>query len=187
MTHLETQRLVLRPPEAADADWVAREISRPEVQRFLTNPPHPYRHEHAVAWLESQQGIEGSFVIVADKPVGAVTLRLHQKGGELGYWLAQEAWGNGYMTEAAGAAVAWHFGRSDQDVPSGYIVDNPGSANVLTKLGFQKENIRTAYCQFRQQDVEIQNMVLTKAAWQATLAANPTNPAPSEGPMTSLR
>ena len=91
------------------------------------------------------------------------------------------------MTEAARAVVTWRFDVADDDMRSSYMIDNPRSANVLTKLGFQQTDMKRRFCHFRGEDVDIQNMVLTKAAWQATLAANPINPAPVEGPLTSLR
>ena len=57
-----------------------------------------------------------------------------------GYWLAVEAWGNGYATEAAGAfldhIVATVHPRRFEALVYGW---NPTSAGVLEKLGFTLE------------------------------------------------
>ncbi|MCP3970312.1 MAG: GNAT family N-acetyltransferase [Rhodobacteraceae bacterium] len=173
---IETDRLKMRPPRAADAGWMAAEIAQPEVQHMLTSPPHPYRPSHAKEWIAGTIGLGGHFVIETDEPVGVVTLLRHLPAGELGYWLARDHWGNGYMTEAAGAVLADHFERSADTVPSGHITDNSGSANVLTKLGFREAGNTTVFCHYRGCDVNVQQMQLTARQWANRPAALPWDP-----------
>ncbi len=164
MTILTTKRLRLRPPAQQDAGWIAAEIAHPEVQRMLTTPPHPYRLQDAHDWLAGPARLPGVFIVESDRPLGNVTLR---SDGELGYWLRRDAWGQGVMTEAAAAVLDWHFAASSDAVPSGYIIDNAGSRNVLTKLGFHPTQIATVRCHFRGGDVQIQRMILTAGDWAA--------------------
>ena len=166
-TALHTERLVLRPPEPADAGWIAAEISRPEVQRMLTTPPHPYTVADAECWIDENRRLDGNFVIVANgDPVGVVTLKSAAWGRELGYWLATDAWGHGFMTEAARAVLARYFSASGDAVPSGHITDNLASRSVLRKLGFEDQTIESRPCKFRGEDVNVQRMILTREAWE---------------------
>jgi len=165
----ETRRLTLRPPQSDDADWIARDIAHPGVLRMLTTPPSPYRFEDAVAWLEKTAGKPGNLVIVPHgrAPVGVVTLPQSRDSGELGYWLAEHAWGHGYMSEAVTVAAATWFHTTTDPLRSGYITDNPGSCAVLTKAGFRATHIDRAHANARGGEVEIQRMVLDHATWTA--------------------
>jgi RimJ/RimL family protein N-acetyltransferase len=55
----------------------------------------------------------------------------------MGYWIAKLFWGRGYATEACSALVeiarALGLGRLE----GSHFVDNPASARVLEKLGFE--------------------------------------------------
>lgn len=169
MTTLTTDRLTLRPPRLDDAPWIATEIARPPVQRNLTTPPHPYRLSDAEAWLahQAELGPNGVFVIERDGPLGVVTMRRERPTEMLGYWLRIDAWGQGYMTEAVQGVLEWGFAASPEPVTSGYITGNAASCNVLTKVGFVPGEIMQRHCNFRQAEVDIQRMHLTKAAWDA--------------------
>lgn len=61
---------------------------------------------------------------------------------EVGWRLAQNAWGNGYAPEAAKAAVAWGF--ENVDLPRGEIVSfttvgNTKSRRVMEKIGMSHD------------------------------------------------
>ncbi|TPW16110.1 MAG: GCN5-related N-acetyltransferase [Acidimicrobiaceae bacterium] len=61
---------------------------------------------------------------------------------EVGWRLAQHAWGNGYAPEAAKAAVAWGF--ENVDLPRGEIVSfttvgNTKSRRVMEKIGMSHD------------------------------------------------
>lgn len=141
---LRTERLVLRPLRAGDADWIATEIARPEVQQWLTSRPHPYRLADARDFIARFGGGTGTRVIDADgTPCGVITIEAansfaDDRSGdwELGYWLRVDAWGRGLMTEAARAMLADHRARYRATIHSGWITGNAGSARVLAKLGF---------------------------------------------------
>jgi len=48
---IETRRLILRPPIDDDAETIAQLANSATVARNLVGMPHPYRIEHARAWL----------------------------------------------------------------------------------------------------------------------------------------
>ena len=133
-----TDRLRLRSARPEDADWMAREIANPNVLQWLTNPPSPYSLADAETYIASRKDDASYRVICArEQPVGVVSLtQIHKDVPDLGYWLAQGAWGQGYMTEAAGALIDWHFENGGAPIESGWLKGNAASQNVLTKLGF---------------------------------------------------
>ncbi|MBV2360795.1 GNAT family N-acetyltransferase [Thalassococcus sp. CAU 1522] len=151
---IATRRLVLRPLVAADAGWIFRTIRHPDVQRWLTSPPHPYRIEDARAYIAAKAGLPAYRVITRDGVgLGMVTLTPDDETAEsgsgtvdLGYWLRVDAWGQGIMTEAAGALLKSHDANSGGCVNSGWIEGNTASERVLAKLGF----VRTGVVETRQ-------------------------------------
>jgi RimJ/RimL family protein N-acetyltransferase len=162
---LRTARLTLRPPQDDDAEWIAREIARPEVHQMLTSPPRPYGLADAKGWIGSTLDKDGVYVICAGTPLGIVDLGRGNGEQELGYWLQTGAWGQGYMTEAAQSLVAEWFGAYDGDLVSGHLVGNSGSAGVLRKLGFGYEASLMRHSGFWGREVEVQRMRLTRANW----------------------
>ena len=161
---IETKCLTLRVLAAQDADWITREIANPRVQCWLTNPPRPYMLADAQSYLAQNQGQpQIRAILVDDTPVGVVGLTGDDP--DLGYWLAEHAWGQGYMTEAAAALLGWHFARANTPVQSGWIQGNDASRNVLTKLGFQPNGTELQYSQFHGADVAVDRVRLDEVRY----------------------
>ncbi|MEM6728182.1 MAG: GNAT family N-acetyltransferase, partial [Pseudomonadota bacterium] len=136
---IETQRLVLRAPDQGDVLWIAREIANPRVHQWLAGPPRPFREADAVAWVRDVQPNTLIRLITRDgQRQGVVGIRHSDTGPRLGYWLAEAAWGQGIMTEAARALAEAFFQTHDGPLFSGWIDGNAGSQNVLAKLGFRE-------------------------------------------------
>jgi RimJ/RimL family protein N-acetyltransferase len=139
-----TRRLTLRPGWPEDAPAVAHAIGHEEVVRMLSKVPWPYRLADAQAFLSRERGASEAFFLILShegdypRPIGGIGLAPDEEGHELGYWLAPEAWGRGYATEAGRAvlAIARH-GLGLKRLHSGHFVDNPASGRVLQKLGFR--------------------------------------------------
>ncbi len=162
MTEMQTDRLILRPLDMADAPDIARLIGDWEVIRWLTAPPWPYAVEDA-EWFVGDESAQGSYAITMDGEFCGVA----GIGIELGYWLGRSFQGQGIMTEAARAIVDAHFGAGGGDLVSGYLEGNAASANVLRKLGFQPTARRTRFSNPRGCEVPSQEMILTRQGWQA--------------------
>jgi RimJ/RimL family protein N-acetyltransferase len=56
---------------------------------------------------------------------------------ELGYWIARPFWGRGYATEAASALIGIARALRLETLEGSHFLDNPASARVLEKLGFE--------------------------------------------------
>lgn len=164
-----THRLRLRQLEVEDASWIAEHIANPKVHRWLTAPPKPYLLVDAIDFIH-RNVLDPRYRVVEwnDAPCGVVSLTTGSMDlPDLGYWLAEHAWGHGLMTEAARGLLAWQFNNDPSDIRSGWISGNAASENVLTKLGFQVDGSIQARSEYHDQIVTIDKVRLTQAAWQA--------------------
>jgi RimJ/RimL family protein N-acetyltransferase len=161
----QTARLTLRALRQADLDDVVRYAGDYAVSKWLTRVPYPYTRSDAADFLAMDRAGEmGSLwmITTGGALIGAVSV-----GNELGYWLAPTAWGQGYMTEAAGAVVDAHFGSSDNDmICSSHFVENYGSKRVLEKIGFVDTGAHVHFSQARQENVPVRSMELTHSHWK---------------------
>lgn len=154
---LTTERLLLRPLRDDDAEALYAQHSDPLVLRYWDAPAwtDPSR---ASVLLEGSRRMseEGTGVRVAVERtsdggfLGWVTLNSWNpafRSASLGYCYGQNAWGQGYATEAAGALLDWAFGTLDLNrVQAETDTRNLASARVLEKLRFQREGTLREDC-----------------------------------------
>lgn len=162
---LRTARLTLRAPQPRDARVITKALNNIEVSRWLAVVPFPYGITDAEWFInENKKGRFGAWLIWADDAfVGTIGL-----DDELGYWLAQDAWGQGYATEAGQAVLAHHFAKGTTDiVKSSHFEQNEASRNVLTKLGFIDVGAHVHFSKARDVDVPGRSMTLTRDRWRA--------------------
>jgi len=149
---LETDRLILRVPQAEDFEAWAAFAADEEVNRYLgggAGRPQAWRGmcQMTGAWV-----VRGfSMFSVIEKSSGRWIGRLGPwqpegwPGTEVGWGLLREAWGKGYATEGAAAAIDWafeHLGWTEvihtidpQNVASQEVARRLGSRNLgLTQL-----------------------------------------------------
>ena len=74
--------------------------------------------------------------------VGSLAARNRTHGMNIGYLLARDCWGRGYMVEALEPVTRWSLSQpSIERVWATCDVDNVASARVLEKAGFEFEGI----------------------------------------------
>jgi RimJ/RimL family protein N-acetyltransferase len=139
-----TPRLLLRPGFPEDAAALAGAIGDEAIVRNLATAPWPYRMRDAEAFLASPRDpILPSLLIFergdsAPQLVGACGLGRRPSGAvELGYWIARPFWSRGYATEACTAMVEIARMLGLDSLEGSHFLDNPASARVLEKLGFE--------------------------------------------------
>lgn len=143
---IETVRLRLRPPVAADADAVAAIANDRELADRLARLPHPYDVDDARWFLANIVPVETVWAIrrrFDEVLIGLIGFTPGSSGqAELGYWLGGHFWGEGFMTEATRAVVAYGFDELKLSVQTAsWFEDNPASGRVLEKLGFEQVDI----------------------------------------------
>ena len=145
---VETSRLLLRKPAAADADAVfARYAGDRVVTRYVGWP----RHESVA---DSRSFLDFSDAEWRKWPVGPYLIESRLDGRVLGstglsfetprlastgYVLAWDAWGAGYATEALAAVVTVARQLPLRRLYALCHPDNSASVRVLTKCGFVLE------------------------------------------------
>jgi RimJ/RimL family protein N-acetyltransferase len=154
---LDTARLRLRPFRAEDRDAIYALHSNARVLRYWDSPPwtEPARADRFLARCD-ELAREGSGVrlVVETRPghafLGWCGLSRWDPGhrsAALTYCLAEEAWGHGYATEAAGALLGWAYDTLDLNrVQAEADTRNHASARVLEKLGFVREGTLREDC-----------------------------------------
>lgn len=169
-----TPRLTLRPGWPEDAPALARAIAHESVVRNLARAPWPYTKADARAFLALPRGAEEPRFVIAERHgnyalVGTIAL-MHEDDGtwQLGYWLAPEAWGRGYATEAGRAVldIARHA-LGLRRVEAHRYHDNAASGRVLEKLGFAEVGTSRRFSLGRGGEVACVDYALTFAGVEA--------------------
>jgi RimJ/RimL family protein N-acetyltransferase len=140
---IATKRLVLRAPMRGDVPDLVKLADNPAVASKLARMPSPYTRADAIGFVEiiSQRGDERPYAITLnDHLIGVVGFSfIEGKPPELGYWLGEPYWGQGYMSEAVrGLIEAAHATHHYELIAARALADNDGSLNVLEKAGFKR-------------------------------------------------
>lgn len=150
---------ILRPWRREDVDDVLRYANNEEIACNLRDVfPHPYIRTDAETFIGSCIAADEEkqlfrAIEVDGRAVGSIALCLgsdvYRMTAELGYWLAEEYWGKGIMTEAV-KQICWEGYDRWEDLVRIYAEPfdyNAGSRRVLEKAGFQLEGIlRRSVC-----------------------------------------
>jgi RimJ/RimL family protein N-acetyltransferase len=139
----------LRKFRKSDVSALAKLINNKKIVQNLQNVPYPYKKKDAVEWIN--QNIYGrnkdKLNLVIDLEGGlagaiGITSLVPGHKGSLGYWLAEEHWGKGIMTEVTRVFTDYCFKKFKLIRIYGRVYDwNPGSAKVLEKNGFVREGV----------------------------------------------
>ncbi len=149
---LTTERLVLRPFVLADVAAVVALAGDRAVAEYTLSIPHPYSEADAEEWISQRpaawaekKAINYAVVLPDGNLCGSVGLALYPayNMAELGYWIGQPYWGQGYATEAGVAVVDFGFGTLGLNrINAIRFGDNLVSGRVLEKLGMTQEGYR---------------------------------------------
>ena len=178
---IATERLRLRPVAHDDADAIFALFANWNVVRRLSSPPWPYARAEAGAFIDglasgSGDDPETAFAILRDDTfIGLASYRMRPQshlqrgaGPNIGYWLGEPYWGNGYMTEAVRGLAALIFETGDTDmIFSGAFSDNQASLRVQQKVGFVVDGETTLFSRPRNGTFPHVNTVLTRAGFEA--------------------
>jgi len=140
---LETDRLILRPPQAEDFEAWAAFAADPVAAEHLGGPqvrPVAWRGMATVTGAWTLRGFSMFSVIekATDDWVGRLGPWQPEgwPGTEVGWGIARDHWGKGYATEGATAAIDWAFDQFGWDEVI-HTIDpaNVNSQAVARRLG----------------------------------------------------
>lgn len=174
---LRTKRLHLRPVQICDADAMTKILSNFAISGNLAVVPHPYTLQDAVEFItrvsKDVRVEEVCYVILAPNGTLMGIVSIHHKSNvypTLGYYLGENFWGQGIMTEAARAVVKQYFEKTDHDrLNCGAFAFNTASLAVQHKLGFVETGGSRLYNRARQQEMDHIDMELTREDYEASL------------------
>jgi RimJ/RimL family protein N-acetyltransferase len=147
-TFLEGEQVSLATVEDEDVSFLHETVNDPAVRDGLSFV-RPQSEATEREWVDSVTGQETDdvhfLICVDDDPVGIVGLNHVTPttgNGELGYYLAPDAWGNGYATDAARTIVDYAFAELRlHRVHARAFDDNEPSRRVLETVGFEHEGV----------------------------------------------
>lgn len=145
----------IRKWDLEDAKALSEALSNPKIQDNLRDGlPYPYTEqdgqEFIKAMLAADENETFAFAIVYDqKVIGSIGVfrqsNIHRRTAELGYYIAEEYWGKGIMTDAVKQVCDYVFSNSDMiRIYAEPFAYNIASCRVLEKAGFQYEG--TLHC-----------------------------------------
>ncbi len=179
--NLTTGRLQMRPFRPGDVADVSEYANDEEFSRFLPMVPFPYTIDHAEQFVS--QCVSASWdenphlaIVIEGRVAGSVELRIDREHAtaEIGYALARPHWGEGYMTEAVGAVIAWAFGSFGiEKIWATADVANVASTRVMEKLGMAIEGTLRGHHRSREEGVrvDVAQYGLLRSEWRPTGSA----------------
>lgn len=151
MSNLESKRLLLRPFELADAEFMFKNwASSDKVTKYLTWPSHKSVDETKEViknWLDAyEDGSTLNWAIVLkdlNEPIGSIGVveeRLEVYEATIGYCIGDKWWGQGIMAEALKMVIRYLFEeKSYNRIIATHDVNNPNSGKVMQKAGLLYE------------------------------------------------
>jgi RimJ/RimL family protein N-acetyltransferase len=143
-----TPRLLLRPGFPEDAPALAAALADEAIVRNLAVVPWPYGLRDAEAFLASPRDPVLPSLLIFERTraepqlIGSCGLSRRPSGAvEMGYWIARPYWGRGFATEACSALIDIARILGLPRLEASHFIDNPASARVLDKLGFESLHI----------------------------------------------
>jgi RimJ/RimL family protein N-acetyltransferase len=142
---LKLERCTIRDWRNDDAESLAKHANNRRVWITLRDRfPHPYTMEDARKFLSgaATERSEKNFCIeINGAAAGGIGIHLgedvHRHTAEFGYWLGEDFWGHGVMSEVIPAFVNYCFEKfSLHRISAQTYLSNPASARVLEKAGF---------------------------------------------------
>ncbi len=138
---LETPRLMLRVPRAADLDPMAEMMADAETAKFIGGvTPRSITWRALMTMIGAWHAHGFAMFSVFEKTSGRWVGRLGPwmpegwPGPEVGWTIVRDRWGRGYATEGATAATDWAFDRLGWT----HVIHSIDPANVASQIVARK-------------------------------------------------
>jgi RimJ/RimL family protein N-acetyltransferase len=142
--------VLLRPPRVGDAADLVAACADPLIERYVPSLPSPFRPDDAVAWIASALApSERRDLVIADPATDRLLgicrlyhLSTMDRSGEVGYWVAPWARGQGLAARATAVLTDWAFRHGLGRLELLARPDNPASQRVALAAGYRWEGRR---------------------------------------------
>lgn len=176
---LETRRLLLRQITPGDTEELFSLFSDDEVTEYMDIPSltHIVQMEHLLLSMferwDEQQSIRWGIVTKHNNALVGTCgynewVREYGYRGEIGYELMKRYWGQGIMSEALRAIIAYGFEWMQLNRIQAMVTPgNDRSINLLRKLGFQYEGMLREYGYWKGRFWDLHSLSLLYSEWSA--------------------
>ncbi|UFH53805.1 GNAT family N-acetyltransferase [Spirosoma sp. KNUC1025] len=140
----------LRPWREGDEESLVRQASNRRIWNNVRDFfPYPYTPRDASAWVRSNKSYQQPNNLAIDidgKAVGNIgfTVKddIYRYNAEIGYWLGEDYWGRGVMTQALPIMTTYIFKNFQVNRIFACVLEgNIGSMRVLETAGYRHEAI----------------------------------------------
>jgi RimJ/RimL family protein N-acetyltransferase len=180
---ITTQRLIIRNMHPPDAPSMSLHANNPRVTNNMSLAfPDPYTIDQANIWINMNINIPqiNNWCICErgspDVVIGGIGLKMgtdvESHTAEVGYWVGEEFWGRGYMTEVLEALTEWCFlerkadGGQLKKLWSSVYSTNVGSMRCFEKCGYAKEGVQRDQAAKYGRTMDLHLFGMTKGDWE---------------------
>jgi len=145
-----TPSCVLRDWTMDDTVFLCRHADNPRIALHMRDAfPHPYTLRDAERFIAMATHDRSALLLAIDvdgEAVGGIGIHpltdVYRGTAEIGYWLSEEYWGRGIVTDAVRSMIPLAFDRFPiARLQAGIFESNPASMRVLEKCGFCREAV----------------------------------------------
>lgn len=178
MKIIESKRLYLRPWDSNDVNALYEIAKHPQIGPMCGWTPHT-SIEHSAFILQRVLCVNDTYAIVLkqnNEVIGNMSLMhmsssnfaRNEKECELGFWLKEEFWNQGYMSELLEKMLEYAFIDVGMEVVwCGYFKNNKASKRVQEKCGFTLHHIvYDLYVHALQRKVDLYANSINKQEWE---------------------
>ena len=180
LPQLETERLILRSPCAGDIADIVEYANNPVIAETTLNIPHPYTEQDAINWLSKgylgfSDKSEYSFGIEVKATgtfIGGIGLKVNKRfnRAEIGYWLGEPFWNQGFGTEALKPILKFGFeSLMLHKIEAHYLVTNVASGRIMDKNGMIREGELIEHVKKDDQYLSLIQYRLTKTEYETLI------------------
>ena len=164
---LHTNNLIIKKPSEKHLKSLIKELNNWNISKWLIEVPYPYTVDDAKYWIKKSKQDQYSFnIYLKNKLIGGVSLSNQRENSkwELGYWIGEEYWGNGYAIEACENLISYFFSNTNNSIIyASHMKDNIKSKKIIIKLGFKLVSSGKKFSISRNEMVEDLNYELRKS------------------------
>ncbi len=164
---LHTKNLIIKKPSEKHLKSLIKELNNWNISKWLIEVPYPYTVDDAKYWVKKSKQDQYSFnIYLKNKLIGGLSLSNQRENSkwELGYWIGEEYWGNGYAIEACENLISYFFSNTNNSIIyASHMKDNIKSKKIIIKLGFNLVSSGKKFSISRNEMVEDLNYELRKS------------------------
>ena len=164
---LHTNNLIIKKPSEKHLNFLIKELNNWNISKWLIEVPYPYSIDDAKYWVKKTKQDQYSLnIYLKNKLIGGVSLSNQRENSkwELGYWIGEEYWGNGYAIEACENLISYFFSNTNNSIIyASHMKDNIKSKKIIINLGFKLVSSGKKFSISRNEMVEDLNYELRKS------------------------